>query len=200
MLRSYLSKNLRCVTQFSFALCILSCQGPERHLFVQLGGPAAQQQWCLTKTTMISQKHYILPFINFTSPQGEWWLMAQVVLGKQCGCLVHWRASWDSCPVWHGQESSGGIWQIHQTAALLGSNCAAGSHHPWGCREQTSPNPSRPWTLGEEKCVMNQKIWTFLIHLNSYYNANYLLASLPVCWRGSWVVYQWQTASPPRLV
>lgn len=54
MSRTYLSNYY--IAQFSFALCVLSCQGPERHFFVQLWGPAAQREWLATpKSNMIKQ-------------------------------------------------------------------------------------------------------------------------------------------------
>lgn len=37
---TYLSNHLFYVTQFSFALCVLSCQGAKLNFFVQLCGPA----------------------------------------------------------------------------------------------------------------------------------------------------------------
>lgn len=43
MLKTYLSYQLFYVTQFSFALRVLSCQCSKRNFFVQLCGPTAQQ-------------------------------------------------------------------------------------------------------------------------------------------------------------
>lgn len=40
MSRTYLFNHLFYVTQFSFTLCVLSCQNPKPNFFVQLCGPA----------------------------------------------------------------------------------------------------------------------------------------------------------------
>lgn len=44
MARTYLTNHLFYVAQFSFALCVLSYQGPKCNLFVKLRGSAAQQK------------------------------------------------------------------------------------------------------------------------------------------------------------
>lgn len=88
----------------------------------------------------------------------RWWedeehLQApQVVLGKLCDCLAHWRGSWDSC----GLEYSQGTWLIHKTKALLGAGWAAGNHHPWECMELTSPDQSPPFPYEETKNQMDK--------------------------------------------
>lgn len=156
MLRTYLSNHLFYVTQLSFALCVLSCQGPERDFFVQLCGPAAQQESLANSKKWYDEATNVEYLGEFTSWQG-WWrgeglLLARVVLGKLCDCLVSWMGSWDSCecPVWHGLENSEGVWLAHKIEARLVADCAAGSHRPSGCREPTSPDLSLPLPEGQK--------------------------------------------------